>query len=69
MVYTLRANGIYSSSKWYIPFELKVYTSRQQGIFLTAARYIPHDSKVYSSQIAQTLLSPQVTLHKAPLPH
>lgn len=32
------------------------------------ARYIPHDGEVYSSQSAQTLLSPQVTLHKAPLP-
>ena len=69
MVYTLRANSIYLSGKWYIPFEQIVYTFRAKGIFLTTARDIPHDGEVYSSQSAQTLLSPQVTLHKAPLPH
>ena len=69
MVYTLRANSIYLSGKRYIPYDGKVYSSQQQGIYLTTARYIPHGSKVYSSQSTQTLLSPQVTLHKAPLPH
>ena len=34
MVYTFRANSIYPSSKWYIPFEQKVYSSRRRGIFL-----------------------------------
>ena len=50
MVYTLRANSIYLSGKWYIPFEQIVYTFRAKGIFLTTARYIPHDSEVYSSR-------------------
>ena len=50
MVYTLRANSIYLSSKRYIPHDSEVYSSRQQGIFLTTARYIPHDSEVYSSR-------------------
>ena len=50
MVYTLRANSIYLSGKWYIPFEQIVYTFRAKGIYLTTARYIPHDSEVYSSR-------------------
>ena len=50
MVYTLRANSIYLSGKWYIPFEQIVYTFRAKGIYLTTARYIPHDGKVYSSR-------------------
>ena len=69
MVYTLRANSIFLTMARYIPHDSEVYSSRQRGIFLTTARYIPHDGKVYFSQSTQTLLSPQVTLHKAPLPH
>ena len=48
IVYTLRANSIYPSSKRYIPYDQKVYSSRPKGIFLTTERYIPHDRKVYS---------------------
>ena len=69
MVYTFRANGIYLTTVRYIPHDSEVYSSRRRGIFLTTARYIPQDSEAYSSQSAKTLLSPQVTLHKAPLPH
>ena len=49
MVYTLRANSIYLSGKWYIPFEQIVYTFRAKGIFLTTARYIPRKApRLYS---------------------
>ena len=34
MVYTLRANSIYLSSKRYIPHDSEVYSSRRRGIFL-----------------------------------
>ena len=60
MVYTLRANGIYPSGKWYIPFKQIVYTLQANSIYLpseTEGPFAPKPSLLSGHKLALHELS------------
>ena len=68
MVYTLRANSIYPSSKWYIPFKQMVYTLRANSIYPSSKWYIPFGQIVYTLQANGIYLTSETEGTFAPKP-
>ena len=64
MVYTLQANSIYPSSKWYIPFGQIVYTLQANSIYLTSETegpFAPKPSLLSGHELARHELSQEAS--------